>query len=87
MQDYSIEYISDWNINFIKFDKSVQEKILKKIAQLKLEISARHLYYINCYVVEAGQYRIVFKTDERVLIRKIVFVGNHKQYEKWLGIK
>ncbi|MFH0714543.1 MAG: hypothetical protein V1847_02590 [Candidatus Diapherotrites archaeon] len=80
---YALEYADDWDQYFVKLDKAEQERIWKKIQQLKTISRARHLRHgTPLFVVEAGQYRICFGQFGKV--RKIAFAGNHKQYEKWL---
>ena len=86
---YSLEFEPEWDVHFSKIDKSLQRKIWKKIQAQKRETKTRHLRFgVEFSVVEAGQYRVVLKIDEREKSKKIHFVGNHKQYEKWLkGLK
>ncbi len=79
---YRLEYETGWDVHFNDLDHSVQIPIWKKINQLKTLQSARHLERgLPYFVVEVGQYRICFEQIDD--IRTIVFVGNHKQYEKW----
>ncbi len=67
---------------FNSIDKGQKEKLGKKIAQLQELVKVRHLRHgLPFSVVEVGQYRICFEESEN--IRKIRFVGTHKQYEKW----
>jgi mRNA-degrading endonuclease RelE of RelBE toxin-antitoxin system len=79
---YEIKYAEGWDEHFSHFDKATKERILKKISKLKEKTSARHLGGGAPYFVEeTGQYRICFK--EEGTMRRIAFVGTHKQYEKW----
>jgi mRNA-degrading endonuclease RelE of RelBE toxin-antitoxin system len=65
-----------------KIDKSEKTKILKKLIQLEKENPARHLEKgLPFFVVEVGQYRICFELTEKK--KKVYFIGNHKEYEKW----
>ena len=80
---FELDYADDWDFYFRKPDKSEREKTWKKIQQLKHLPSTRHLKHgLPYFVVETGQYRICF--EEIGNIRRIMFAGNHKQYEKWI---
>lgn len=79
---FELEFVEDWDDFFEKFDNSSKNIVWKKIMKLKYLQSARHLCHgLQFFVVEVGQYRICFEEINNV--RRIVFVGNHKQYEKW----
>lgn len=81
---YSIRYEPGWDIHYLSMDNSTQIKIYKKILQLKKPLKGRHLKFgVPCFVEEVGQYRIVYKQLDELQIRKIIFVGDHKQYEQW----
>ena len=85
---YKIIFGEGWNNYFSKLDKSVQVKIIKKIEKMRSKPSGRHHKYgFGTNVEEIGQYRIVYVTDEKEKIRIIYFVGTHKDYEKWLGLR
>jgi hypothetical protein len=48
------------------------------------DLNARHLKFgKNCFVEEVGQYRIAFKIMAEIKEKRIVFIGDHKEYEKW----
>ena len=65
-------------------DKTARESIWNKIQKQKEETKTRHLKHgLDFYVIEAGQYRIVIKINEKEKVKEIHFVGNHKQYERW----
>ena len=72
-----------WDEYFKKFDAQTQKRIMKKIDQMEKPLAARGLRSSRYQVEEAGQYRIAFIQYEETGIKKIYFVGNHKQYEKW----
>jgi hypothetical protein len=79
---FELGYIDDWDISYCRMDSTEQQRIWKKIQQLKTLVKARHLKKgLSYFVVETGQYRICFK--EEGTKRTIHFAGNHKQYEKW----
>jgi len=81
---YSIEFQNGWNKNFKKFDKNIQEILIKKIEKQINETNPRHLRQgLDFFILEAGQYRIAIKTNEQQKIKTVYFIGNHKQYEKW----
>ena len=80
---YSIDFIEEWDKYFSKLDKSEKAKLWKKIQQLKELCKVRHLKHnLPYYVVESGQYRIGFEQIKKN--RRVMFAGNHKQYEKWI---
>ena len=82
---YSLEFDEKWNVYFCRLDKSVQQKIIKKIEKLKKDLSSRHLKHgTDYFVAEVSQYRICFKINEKTKIKRIYFVGHHKDYEKWI---
>jgi mRNA-degrading endonuclease RelE of RelBE toxin-antitoxin system len=67
-----------------KMDGSVRVPILKKLNQMEKEIPARHLKKgLPYFVSEIGQHRIAFKMKENE--KQIYFIGNHKEYEKWIA--
>jgi mRNA-degrading endonuclease RelE of RelBE toxin-antitoxin system len=85
--EYSLEFDEGWDHYFKKLDKSMKGRVWKKILQLKGPLPARHLKKgLDFYVSEIGQYRLCYKMDENRMAKTIYFVGDHKEYEKWLGI-
>ncbi|MFH0817291.1 MAG: hypothetical protein V1909_01520 [Candidatus Micrarchaeota archaeon] len=81
---YTLDFADDWDVYFKRFDKSVQGKITKKILHLKQPHSSRHMKHGLPFLVEdVGGYRIVFIVIEKEMMKRIEFVGTHKQYEKW----
>lgn len=79
---FTLDFEQNWDKLFKKMDKGNQEKIWKKIWQLKELQTARHMKKgLPYFVLESGQFRICF--IERENRRTIAFVGDHKQYEKW----
>jgi len=84
MDVYNIILKDGWDVNFRSFDKPIQDRIMKKILQLRHSNTARHLQHgFQFFVHEVGSYRIAFENYEREKTRRIIFVGTHKQYEKW----
>ncbi|MCX6777513.1 MAG: type II toxin-antitoxin system HigB family toxin [Candidatus Micrarchaeota archaeon] len=87
MGDYALEFAHGWEAYFEKLDKSMRDRVWKKIQQLKKIESARHLRQgSDFYVSEIGQYRLCYKIDEKRRVKTIHFVGDHKEYEKWVGL-
>ena len=82
---FSIEFTQQAKDNLSKLDKSIQIRILKKILQLEGEdLTSRHLKHgLPFFVEEVGGNRIIFETDERNKTKTILFLGDHKQYQKW----
>lgn len=82
--EYELSYEPGWNRHFRKFDPSTQKIIYKKIHQLQNPIVGRHLSHgLPHYVEEVGGYRIAYLSDDSSKVRNIIFVGDHKQYERW----
>jgi len=87
MTTYDIKFHVQWDEYFSKLDNSMQKRVAKKILQLRHDVPARHLKQgLDFFVSEIGQYQLVYKPDERKKVKTLYFVGNHKEYEKWLGI-
>jgi len=85
---YREEFDPQWDIHFEKLLKDIQIRVWKKIKQILSGLPARHLQHgVNFFVEEVGQYRICYKSFEDRKIRRFYFVGKHKDYEKWIGIK
>jgi hypothetical protein len=79
---FELVFANDRDVYYSKTDSSEQNKIWKKIQQLKTLSKARHFKHgVPIFVVETAQYRICFREKEKA--REILFAGNHKQYEKW----
>jgi mRNA-degrading endonuclease RelE of RelBE toxin-antitoxin system len=84
MAEYSLAFAEGWDENLKKFDKTVQFRLMKKMAQLRGELKSRHLKHgVPFFVEEVSGYRIAFKIIEEERTKRIEFVGTHKQYEKW----
>ena len=68
-------------------DKPVRERIIKKLLQLEREgHESRHLKHgMPFFVEEAGGYRIAFKAREAEKTKRVYFIGDHKEYERWYG--
>ncbi|MDO8627868.1 MAG: hypothetical protein Q7K42_05355 [Candidatus Diapherotrites archaeon] len=67
-----------------KLDKSIQIIIVKKLVQMESKKIGRHLKHGSPFFVEEiGQYRIAFKVLDANKEKKVYFIGDHKEYEKW----
>ena len=63
----------------------MQEHILKKIQKLMQPLVHRHLKHgVPYFVEEVGGNMILFQIDGNEKTKTIRFVGDHKQYEKWI---
>ena len=82
LMPWNLRFIPGWDVHFCKFDRPTQNRVLKKIGQLKQLLLSRGLHSSR-YKEEVGQYRVVIKIDESTRTRLVEFIGNHKQYEKW----
>lgn len=87
MTGYEILFDPKWDGWFSRLDTSMKKRVMKKILQLQGENPSRHLKSgLDFFVSEVGQYRIAYKVDEKRKVKTVHFVGDHKEYEKWLGI-
>ncbi len=80
---YGVEFDQDWPIHFQLLDKSIKERIAKKIGKILKYPNKRHLKKSLFFVDEVGQYRIVYRIFEENKRVRFYFVGDHKEYEKW----
>ena len=70
---------------FLALDNSVRIKILKKLKQMEIEdLQSRHFKHgIPVFIEEVGQFRIIFKLKGELKEKRVMFIGDHKEYEKW----
>ena len=79
---FELAFADGWDRHYSRMDSAEQKKAWKKILQLKELPKARHLRQgVPIFVAESGQNRICFR--EKGILREILFVGSHKQYQKW----
>jgi hypothetical protein len=84
LDTYDLSFEPGWDRLFVKMDKTVQIRVYKKILQLKTGVQGRHLEHgVSFFVKEVAGWRIVYSSDEPSRMRKIYFVGSHKDYETW----
>jgi len=81
--DWKLEFKPGWDKYFKDFDKSVQERILKKFEQMKTPLHGRGLHSSSYMIEEVGGYRIAYIENKSAQARRIHFVGTHKQYVRW----
>lgn len=80
---WKLEFKPGWDEHFKHFDRSVQLKLLKKFEHMKSPLVGRGLHASRYKVEEVGSYRIAYIEDGRISVKRIHFVGDHKQYERW----
>ncbi len=68
-----------------QLDHSLKIPILKKLKQLERDdLPSRHLQHGLPYFVEdVSGFRIAFTKDDGTKVKKVWFIGDHKEYEKW----
>ena len=85
---YTLKFDEDWLEYYNRLDSSIQNRAKKLLRKLKEGLDGRHLKHgLDFFVLEFGQYRICYKKDEQQKTKKLYFVGDHKEYEKWIGTK
>jgi len=85
---YAVYLQEGWDAEFSTLDRSVQSRILRKIEQMKEKPARKHLKTgLGYFVEKVGQYRIVFVNDEKSQTKYVYFVGSHKSYERWIGMR
>ncbi len=83
---FELEFDEKWDEYFLSLDKSIQIRIYKKIKQIKHGLSSKHMQKGLPYFKEnVGQYRITYVEFSETKIRRLYFVGTHKEYEKWIN--
>lgn len=83
LSNWKLLFEPGWDRHFGKFDSTARNQILRKFEKMKQPLGARGMHSSRYRVEEVGQYRIAFIQDESTRTKRIHFVGNHKQYEKW----
>ncbi len=72
-------------VQLSKLDNSLRIRILKKIKQMETKEVGRHLEKgLPYFVEEIGQYRIAFSLNKQQTEKHVVFIGDHKEYDKWI---
>jgi mRNA-degrading endonuclease RelE of RelBE toxin-antitoxin system len=84
---YTLEYDQDWEKYFETLPPDIQKRFLKRVPKYKTFpiLGFRHEKYgLQFFVDEIGQYRVCFTSDETSKIRRFYFIGDHKNYDKFL---
>ncbi len=82
---YSSDFDPKWKDRFARLPEDIKERVVKKMKQILNGLPGRHLRFgLDFFVEEVGQYRICYKSFEDRKIRRFYFVGDHKEYEKWV---
>lgn len=83
---YEIKYAPGWDEYFSMLDNSMQIRVYKKIKKLKDGIKGERMKDGLPYLkVNIDQYRITFREFKELGIRRLYFVGDHKEYGRWIG--
>jgi mRNA-degrading endonuclease RelE of RelBE toxin-antitoxin system len=81
---YDIKYKPEYIKRLAKLEIKIQIRSKKVTDKLKQAKKRRHLKKGNPYFVEnLGQYRILYKLYEDEKIIELLFIGTHKEYEKY----
>jgi len=87
LASYSLEFDLRWNGYYDALDTSIKERAKKQLRKLKEGLEGRHLKHgLDYFVLEFGQHRICYRKFEERKVKRVYFVGDHKEYEKWLGL-
>ena len=85
---YDLEYDHDWQDYFEKVPLEIQKRFMKKIDKFIVHPSSsfeHKKHGVPFFSDRIGpNYRICFSSDENTKKRKFYFIGDHKEYEKWL---
>ncbi len=87
---YVLEYDQDWYGYFDRLPLDIQKRFFKRREKYRIFPASgfRHEKHgLNYFVDEIGQYRILFTSDENSKTRRFYFIGDHKEYEKFLGAR
>lgn len=87
---YTLDFDEDWPKYFKRVPKEIRERFLKRMKKYKQfpTPSFRHAKLgVHYFIDEIGQYRVCFVSDEEKKLRTFYFIGNHKDYEQFLGLR
>jgi len=87
---YTLVYDVDWDNYFQNVPEVIKKRFLKRREKYVNfpTIGFRHTKHgVSYFVDEIGQYRVCFTSDEDNKIRTFYFIGDHKEYEKFIGIR
>lgn len=83
---FSLEFDSDFMEYFKKAPPDIRKR-LSKYEQFPTSSFRHEKYGVTYFVDEIGQYRVCFVSDENKKLRIFYFIGDHKEYEKFLGTR
>ena len=87
MGKFEPEFHDGWEKYFDNLPEDIKPRVAKKISRILEGLPGRHLRFgVDFFVEEVGQYRICYKSFNDRKIRRFYFAGNHKEYEKWVGM-
>lgn len=88
---YSLEFQDDWRDYFRNTPPDIQKRFKKRIDKYETfpNFGFRHEELgVDFFVDEIGrQYRVLFTSEENTKVRRFYFIGDHKEYEKFLGTR
>ncbi|MDO8554541.1 MAG: hypothetical protein Q7S22_07065 [Candidatus Micrarchaeota archaeon] len=87
---YVLEFENDWKKYFRSVPPDIQLRFKKRLEKYENfpTVSFRHEKHgLDYFVDEIGQYRVLFTSEETSKIRRFYFIGDHKEYEKFLGTR
>ncbi len=82
---YQVDVQAPAKRSLLSLDAPLRDRIIKKLVQLaRDDLQSRHLSHgVPHFVEEVAGYRITFTKDDTKKIKKVWFIGDHKEYEKW----
>ena len=85
---WEVLFDEDWLKYYRKTNDELKKRFLKKAKELKTDKKFKHLKHgLPYFVLELGKNgRVLFIEDEKSKTRILVFIGDHKEYEKFIGI-
>ena len=87
---WELKVAEEWEYWYSKLDGSLLRIVEKRICRLEQEgHSYDHLGSGLQFFKDQfnGQYRICFREEQKSKTRILHFVGDHKNYEHWLGMR
>lgn len=82
-EDYSVFLTYEAKEQLNCFDKSIRERIKKRLSSLSVCKDKRTLKkHPDIWVLEIGQYRALYLVDVQKKTKTVFFIADHKEYEK-----
>ncbi|MBN2122631.1 hypothetical protein JW721_06290 [Candidatus Micrarchaeota archaeon] len=87
---YSLLFDEGWGAYFGELPREIRKRFKRRIG--KYESFPTHTFRhakhgVRYFIDEIGQYRVCFVSDEETKERTFYFIGDHKAYEKFLGMR